>query len=161
MDALNRDATQANPWRDFTGGEWQSKVDVRNFIQLNYKPFEGDASFLAPATARTQKLWDTLSELLKEERARGVLDVAADRGSSITAHDAGYIDQASEVIVGLQTDAPLKRAIMPNGGLRMVENGLEAFGFKLDRSSGRVDPLSQEPQPGRVRHLHPGHHGRA
>ncbi|OQS31484.1 formate C-acetyltransferase [Chromobacterium haemolyticum] len=132
MDALNRDATQANPWRDFTGGEWQSKVDVRNFIQLNYKPFEGDASFLAPATARTQKLWDTLSELLKEERARGVLDVAADRGSSITAHDAGYIDQASEVIVGLQTDAPLKRAIMPNGGLRMVENGLEAFGFKLD-----------------------------
>ncbi|WP_374423512.1 formate C-acetyltransferase [Chromobacterium sp.] len=132
MDALNRDATQANPWRDFTGGEWQSKVDVRNFIQLNYKPFEGDASFLAPATARTQKLWDTLSELLKEERARGVLDVSADRGSSITAHDAGYIDQASEVIVGLQTDAPLKRAIMPNGGLRMVENGLEAFGFKLD-----------------------------
>ncbi len=132
MDALNRDATQANPWRDFTGGEWQSKVDVRNFIQLNYKPYEGDASFLAPATARTQKLWDTLSELLKEERARGVLDVSADRGSSITAHDAGYIDQASEVIVGLQTDAPLKRAIMPNGGLRMVENGLEAFGFKLD-----------------------------
>lgn len=132
MDALNRDAAQANPWRDFTGGEWQSKVDVRNFIQLNYKPYEGDASFLAPATARTQKLWDTLSELLKEERARGVLDVSADRGSSITAHDAGYIDQASEVIVGLQTDAPLKRAIMPNGGLRMVENGLEAFGFKLD-----------------------------
>ncbi|VEB41531.1 Formate acetyltransferase 1 [Chromobacterium violaceum] len=132
MDAITQNATQANPWRDFVAGDWQSKVDVRNFIQLNYQPYEGDDSFLAGATERTKKLWDTLGELLKQERAKGVLDVSADRGSSITAHDAGYIDQANEVIVGLQTDAPLKRAIMPNGGLRMVENGLEAFGFKLD-----------------------------
>ncbi|MCD4499509.1 formate C-acetyltransferase [Chromobacterium vaccinii] len=132
MDAITQNATQANPWRDFAAGDWQSKVDVRNFIQLNYQPYEGDDSFLAGATDRTKKLWDTLGELLKQERAKGVLDVSADRGSSITAHDAGYIDQANEVIVGLQTDAPLKRAIMPNGGLRMVENGLEAFGFKLD-----------------------------
>lgn len=132
MDALTREAMIANPWRDFVAGPWQETVDVRNFIQLNYTPYTGDASFLAGATARTQGIWDKLGELLKEERARGVLDVSADKPSSITAHDAGYIDQEQELIVGLQTDAPLKRAIMPNGGLRMVENGLEAFGFKID-----------------------------
>jgi formate C-acetyltransferase len=132
MEALTRNAVDADPWHGFNSGNWQSEVDVRNFIQTNYTPYEGNADFLAPATARTKALWDKLGELLKQERIKGVLDVSADRGSSITAHDAGYIDQANEVIVGLQTDAPLKRAIMPNGGLRMVENGLEAFGFKLD-----------------------------
>ncbi|BEV73083.1 MULTISPECIES: formate C-acetyltransferase [unclassified Paludibacterium] len=132
MEALTRNAIDADPWHSFVSGNWQTSVDVRNFIQLNYTPYEGNADFLAPATERTKALWDKLGELLKEERARGVLDVSADRASSITAHDAGYIDQQSELIVGLQTDAPLKRAIMPNGGLRMVENGLEAFGFHLD-----------------------------
>ncbi|NDV13508.1 formate C-acetyltransferase [Crenobacter caeni] len=122
----------ADPWRDFAVGEWQSRVDVRDFIQRNVTPYQGDDSFLADATARTRGIWDTLSVLLKEERERGVLDVSADRGSSITAHAPGYIDEQNEVIVGLQTDAPLKRAIMPNGGLRMVENGLAAFGFKID-----------------------------
>ncbi|WP_366515195.1 formate C-acetyltransferase [Paludibacterium sp.] len=129
---MTRNAIDADPWRGFASGNWQTSVDVRNFIQLNYTPFEGKADFLAPATERTKQLWDKLGELLKEERARGVLDVSADRASSIIAHDAGYIDEKNELIVGLQTDAPLKRAIMPNGGLRMVENGLEAFGFHID-----------------------------
>lgn len=132
MEAVTLDAINADPWHGFQPGSWQTAIDVRDFIQRNYTPYHGDASFLAPATERTQKLWDKLGELLKEERARGVLAVSSDRASSITAHDAGYIDQANEIIVGLQTDAPLKRAIMPNGGLRMVESGLEAFGFQLD-----------------------------
>jgi formate C-acetyltransferase len=122
----------ADPWAGFVEGPWQSVVDVRNFIQSNYTPYEGDDSFLAGPTARTKALWEKLAVLLKAERAKGVLDVSADRASSITAHGPGYIDQANELIVGLQTDAPLKRAIMPNGGLRMVENGLEAFGFSVD-----------------------------
>ncbi len=132
MEAITQNMLSADPWRGFAAGEWQSRVDVRDFIQRNVTPYQGDDSFLAGATARTRGIWDTLSILLKEERARGVLDVSADRGSSITAHAPGYIDEQNEVIVGLQTDAPLKRAIMPNGGLRMVENGLEAFGFKID-----------------------------
>ncbi|MFM8331337.1 MAG: formate C-acetyltransferase [Candidatus Methylumidiphilus sp.] len=119
-------------WRGFAAGEWQRRVAVRDFIQQNYTPYTGDGGFLAPATARTQHLWAKLSVLLQEERAKGVLDVAADIGASIVAHGPGYIDQSLEKIVGLQTDAPLKRAIVPNGGLRMVQAGLEAYGFKLD-----------------------------
>jgi len=122
----------ARAWHGFAPGPWQNAIDVRDFIQRNYTPYLGRDEFLAGPTARTQALWAKLAELLKEERARGVLAVSADVGSSITAHDAGYIDQSLEKIVGLQTDAPLKRAIMPNGGLRMVENGLAAFGFELD-----------------------------
>jgi formate C-acetyltransferase len=113
-------------------------VDVRGFIQANYVPYQGDDSFLAGPTERTEAVWAKLSELLVQERKKGVLDVSADRASTITAHDAGYIDRGNELIVGLQTDAPLKRAIMPNGGLRMVENGLEAFGFKIDPSIKEV-----------------------
>lgn len=119
-------------WRDFASGEWQNKVDVRDFIQKNYTEYTGDDSFLQGPTERTTKLWEELSVLLKEERAKGVLDVSADIGASIVAHGPGYINKDKEVIVGLQTDAPLKRAIVPNGGLRMVQNGLEAYGFKLD-----------------------------
>lgn len=117
---------------NLTPGLWTTHVDVRDFIQHNYTPYEGDDHFLVGPTARTLSLWNTLSVLLEEERKKGVLDVSADRGSSIVAHDAGYIDQEKEVVVGLQTDAPLKRAIMPNGGVRMVEGGLEAYGFQLD-----------------------------
>ncbi|SNS53427.1 formate C-acetyltransferase [Tropicimonas sediminicola] len=124
--------TTSEPWDGFSDGAWRQAVDVRGFIQENYTPYEGDYSFLAGPTERTEKLWGQLGELLKKERAAGVLDVSADRPSTITAHDAGYIDKDLEIIVGLQTDAPLKRAIMPNGGLRMVENGLEAYGFKPD-----------------------------
>lgn len=119
-------------WRDFAGGEWQTKVNVRDFIQKNYTEYTGDDSFLAGATPRTTQLWEELSVLLKEERAKGVLDVSADIGASIVAHKPGYINKGLEKIVGLQTDAPLKRAIVPNGGLRMVQTGLEAYGFKLD-----------------------------
>ena len=112
-------------------GLWTKEINVRNFIQNNYEPYFGDESFLAGPTKRTLGIWKKLTDLFVEERKKGVLDVSQ-IPSSITAHDAGYIDKKNEVIVGLQTDAPLKRAIMPNGGLKMVTNGLEAFGFKPD-----------------------------
>lgn len=119
-------------WRSFTGVEWQQRIAVREFIQSNYTPYEGCDDFLAPATPRTRQLWAELCILLKEERHKGVLDVATHIGTSITAHKPGFINEQLELIVGLQTDAPLKRAIVPNGGLRMVEAGLQAYGYKLD-----------------------------
>ena len=119
-------------WFGFTNGEWQHSISVRDFIQKNYAPYTGNERFLAPATARTKQLWTELSVLIEQERLKGVLDVASNIGTSIVAHEPGYINQALELIVGLQTDAPLKRAIVPNGGLRMVEAGLEAYGFELD-----------------------------
>src|SRR6187397_1918356 len=118
-------------WDGFRGALWQREINVRAFIQLNYTPYEGDASFLAPATARTKALWEKLTALFVEERKTGVLDVSQ-IPSSITAHAPGYIDKDNEVIVGLQTDAPLKRAIMPNGGLRLVLNALKAYGYEPD-----------------------------
>lgn len=118
-------------WRGFNPGLWQRDVNVRWFIQQNYTPYDGDGKFLAPATERTQRLWKKLEDLFVEERKKGVLDVSQ-IPSSITAHAPGYIDREHEVIVGLQTDAPLKRAIMPNGGLRMVLNSLKAYGYKPD-----------------------------
>src|SRR5215213_7628757 len=117
--------------REFKPGLWTKEINVRNFIQNNYEPYYGDESFLAGPTTRTTAIWKKLTDLFVEERKKGVLDVSQ-IPSSITAHEAGYIDEKNEVIVGLQTDAPLKRAIMPNGGLKMVTNGLEAFGFKPD-----------------------------
>jgi formate C-acetyltransferase len=114
------------PWRGFRPGLWQKEINVRDFIQQNYEPYEGDESFLATATARTQRIWDRLKQLFVEERRKGVLDISQ-IPSSITAHGPGYIDQESEIIVGLQTEAPLKRAIMPNGGLRLVVNALKAY----------------------------------
>src|SRR5688572_3466231 len=97
-------------WQGFTGTLWQKEINVRAFIQLNYTPYDGDAAFLAPATPRTTKIWETLTKLFVEERKKSVLDVSQ-IPSSITAHAPGYIDQPNEVIVGLQTEAPLKRAI--------------------------------------------------
>jgi len=138
MGILSQTIVPADAWAGFKGDKWRDAVDVRDFIQNNYKPYEADGAFLAGPTPRTLKVWETLGVLLAEERKKGVLDVSADRASTITAHDAGYIAKDIELIVGLQTDAPLKRAIMPNGGLRMVENGLEAFGFKLDPSVHEV-----------------------
>lgn len=116
------------PWRGFRGGLWQTQVNVRDFIQQNYAPYEGDGSFLAPATPRTQRIWSWLEDLFVEERKKGVLDVSQ-VPSSITAHAPGYIDRDNELIVGLQTDAPLKRAIMPNGGFRMVASALKTYGY--------------------------------
>jgi formate C-acetyltransferase len=124
-------STTASPWEGFRGALWQKEVNVRAFIQLNYTPYEGEASFLAPATARTTALWARLSAMFVEERKKGVLDISQ-VPSSITAHAPGYIDREHEIIVGLQTDAPLKRAIMPNGGLRMVLNAMEAYGYTPD-----------------------------
>ena len=123
-------ATESS-WEGFRGALWQREINVRAFIQLNYTPYDGDASFLAPATARTQKIWGTLTALFVEERKKGVLDISQ-LPSSITAHGPGYIDKDNEIIVGLQTEAPLKRAIMPNGGLRMVLNAFEAYGHTPD-----------------------------
>jgi formate C-acetyltransferase len=118
-------------WRRFKPGLWQRDVNVRWFLQQNYTPYDGDAAFLAPATERTKRIWKKLEDLFALERKKGVLDVSQ-VPSSITAHAPGYIDRESEIIVGLQTDAPLKRAIMPNGGLRMVLNSLKAYGYEPD-----------------------------
>src|SRR5574337_889012 len=104
-----------SPWQGFKGGLWQKEINVRDFIQQNYEPYEGDESFLEPATERTKKIWTKLGELFLEERKKGVLDISQ-IPSSITAHSPGYIDRENELIVGLQTEAPLKRAIMPYGG---------------------------------------------
>jgi formate C-acetyltransferase len=124
-------AAQHDAWRGFRSGIWQSRVNLRDFIQLNVAPYEGDAGFLAGATERTLKVWETLKPLLAEEVKKGVLDVSHEP-SSITAHEAGYIDKDLELIVGLQTDAPLKRAIFPRGGWRVVEDSLKAYGFEPD-----------------------------
>jgi formate C-acetyltransferase len=115
----------------FTPGLWHKEINVRDFIQQNYEPYEGDGSFLSPATERTRKLWAGLNELFVEERKKGVLDVSQ-VPSSITSHAPGYIDRENEIIVGLQTEAPLKRAIMPNGGFRMVLSALKAYGYDPD-----------------------------
>src|SRR5262249_57687928 len=109
----------SNPWRDFVGGSWQNHVDVREFIQKNYTPYEGDERFLAGATERTKKLWQRLGPLFEEERKKGVLAVSQ-VPSGILAHEPGYIDQASEIIVRLQPDAPLKRTTMPFGDCRAL-----------------------------------------
>ncbi|SME88644.1 formate C-acetyltransferase [Streptomyces sp. Amel2xC10] len=119
-------------WRGFAGTRWRELIDVRDFIQANYTPYEGDASFLAGASERTRAVWEKVSSLFPEERARGILDVDPATPSTITSHAPGWIDRDRELIVGLQTDAPLKRAIMPNGGLRMVESGLRAYGYEAD-----------------------------
>src|SRR6185437_9799518 len=131
--AQTRSAESESPWRGFRVGLWQKDINVRDFIQRNYEPYEGDESFLAPATGRTQKIWNQLNELFVEERRKGLLDVSQ-IPSSITAHAPGYIDRENEIIVGLQTEAPLKRAIMPNGGLRMVISALQAYGYEPDPS---------------------------
>lgn len=126
--------TQDEPdaWRGFRGTQWQITVDVRDFIQQNYEPYTGDDTFLTGATQRTGGLWKRLSELMVVEREKGILDVDVHTPATITSHAPGYIDKDAELVVGLQTDAPLKRAIMPNGGWRMVESGLKAYGYEPD-----------------------------
>ncbi len=124
-------AAKMSPWQGFRTGLWQKEINVRDFIQQNYEPYDGDESFLSPATKRTLKILEQLQQLFIEERKKGVLDVSQ-IPSSITAHAPGYIDKENEVIVGLQTDAPLKRAIMPNGGWRMVATALKTYGYEPD-----------------------------
>ena len=119
-------------WKDFKEGRWQKHIDVRDFIQKNYTPYEGDDSFLVGPTEKTKKLWDEVMDLYKKERENGgVLDISCDVASTITSHEAGYIDKDLEEIVGLQTDAPLKRAIMPEGGIRIVEKSCAAYDRKV------------------------------
>ncbi|MCU0970561.1 MAG: formate acetyltransferase, partial [Gammaproteobacteria bacterium] len=119
-------------WRGFSGTVWQREIDVRDFIVANVTPFAGRPDFLAPLTARTQAVWERLQPLFREEIKKGVLDVDPATPASLTAFGPGYIDRDNEVIVGLQTDKPFKRAIMPTGGFRMVEAGLKAAGFEVD-----------------------------
>lgn len=120
-------------WDGFKTGKWTESVDVLDFIKLNYTPYEGDDSFLAPATERTNALWKKVLVLMKKEiEKNGCLDADVSTPSAIDSHKAGYIDKGAEVIVGLQTDAPLKRAIMPCGGYRMVHSSCEAYGLKED-----------------------------
>ena len=121
-------------WNDFQKGDWESEINVRDFIQKNYTPYQGDSSFLTGATEKTKKLWDEVLELYKKEHASegGVLDIDTKTVSTVSSHEAGYIDKDLEDIVGLQTDSPLKRAIMPFGGIRIVEKSCEAYGRKVD-----------------------------
>ena len=119
-------------WNGFNKGDWEKEIDVRDFIQKNYTPYEGDDSFLAEATESTKKLWNEVLDLYKKETENGgVLAISNDIASTITSHEAGYIDKDYEKIVGLQTDAPLKRALMPNGGIRIVEKSCEAYNDKV------------------------------
>jgi len=124
-------------WRGFKPGSWQTRVNVRDFIQRNYTPYEGDAKFLQGPTQRTRSIWQTLQPLLAKEREKGVLDVSQ-VPSGILAHAPGYIDREREIIVGLQTDAPLKRAIMPFGGWRVVAESLRAYGYEPDEKVGEI-----------------------
>ena len=121
-------------WNGFVEGDWKTEINVRDFIQKNYTPYEGDESFLAEPTEKTKKLWDEVLELYKKEKESegGVLDIDTKTPSTVDGFAAGYIDKELEEIVGLQTDAPLKRAIMPNGGIRIVEKSCEAYGRHVD-----------------------------
>ncbi|MCK8043978.1 formate C-acetyltransferase [Shewanella sp. 1CM18E] len=123
----------AAAWEGFTAGDWKTEVNVRDFIQANYTPYEGDESFLAGATDATTELWDKVMVGIKEEnRTHAPVDFDTKRVSTITSHEAGYITKDLETIVGLQTEAPLKRAMLPNGGIRMVEGSCAAYGRELD-----------------------------
>ena len=118
---------------DFVGGKWQTEINVRDFIQKNYTPYEGDSSFLAGPTAATTKLWEECCELFKKERENGgVLDLDTKIVSSIVSHGAGYINKELETIVGVQTDAPLKRSLQPFGGIRMAETACKSYGYEVD-----------------------------
>ena len=121
-------------WNDFQKGDWESEINVRDFIQKNYTPYEGDSSFLTGTTEKTKKLWNEVLDLYKKEHNSegGVLDIDTKTVSTVSSHEAGYIDKDLEDIVGLQTDSPLKRAIMPFGGIRIVEKSCEAYGRKVD-----------------------------
>jgi formate C-acetyltransferase len=126
-------------WQGFNPGHWQNHIDVNDFIETNLTPYHGDDSFLAPATEATSFLWQKIAELTRLERANGgVLDVDVNTISTITSHGAGYIDQSKEQIVGLQTDEPLKRSIQPFGGIRMIVDACEAYGFQLPKEIERI-----------------------
>ncbi len=127
-------------WNGFAKGDWQNEINVRDFIQKNYTPYEGDASFLAEATSKTKQLWDEVLDLYKKEHDSlgSVLDIDTKTASTVSSHEAGYIHKELEDIVGLQTDKPLKRAIMPFGGIRIVEKSCEAYGRSVDPETDEI-----------------------
>ena len=127
------------PTTEFNSGKWQSEINVRDFIQKNYTPYEGDSSFLAEPTEATTKLWQECCDLLKKERDNGgVLDMDTKVVSTITSHGAGYIDKNLETIVGLQTDKPLKRSMQPFGGIRMAEGACKSYGYEVDSEVSEI-----------------------
>lgn len=126
-------------WDGFTRGKWSEEVNVRDFIQCNYTPYEGDGSFLAPATSATEKLWKEILDLsAKEKKAGGVLNADTKTVSTLLSHGAGYIDKKLEKIVGLQTDEPFKRALQPFGGIKMAEQALQMYGYELDPATKEI-----------------------
>ena len=127
-------------WNGFKDGTWQEGIDVRNFIQKNYKLYEGDSSFLEGISEKTNEVWKKAYELIVEEVKKGIIDVATDVVSGIDNYAPGYIDKDNEIIVGLQTDAPLKRIVNPFGGLRMVQSSLKEYGYKLDENIEKYFP---------------------
>jgi formate C-acetyltransferase len=138
-DVLERPEIQQpdGAWRGFESGLWQNEINVRDFIHQNVEPYYDDETFLTGPTERTRAVWGKLEAMFVEERRKGVLDISQ-IPSSITAHGPGYIDKDQEIIVGLQTDAPLKRAIMPNGGLRMVASALQSYGYEIDPAVAEI-----------------------
>ena len=129
---------EMDAWRGFKEGNWSKEVDVTDFIRRNYTEYQGDESFLEGPTEATTEMWKSLMEKFKVEREKGIYDAETKIPSQIDAYGPGYINKDLEKIVGLQTDAPLKRAIFPNGGLRMVKNSLESFGYKLDPQTEEI-----------------------
>ena len=128
-----------NAWQNFNNGIWQEKIDVRDFIQKNYTPYEGDASFLETASDDTTKLWEKVMEGVKQENlTHAPLDFDLDIVSTITSHKAGYIEKDKEKIVGLQTDKPLKRALIPNGGIKMINSSCKAYGKELNPEINKI-----------------------
>ncbi|GAA5218007.1 formate C-acetyltransferase [Corallincola platygyrae] len=133
------ESNSVNAWEGFQPGDWQTEVNVRDFIQKNYTPYEGDESFLAGATEATNKLWEQVMEGIKQENStHAPVDFDTDNPATITSHDAGYINKDLETIVGLQTDKPLKRAIICNGGIRMVEQSCKVYGRELDPTVNKI-----------------------
>ncbi len=122
-----------NGWKNFIEGSWVTNIDVNQFIELNYKEYKGDDSFLKDPTTKTKKIWNKCKTLLKEELKKGVLDIETKKVSGINNFEPGFIDKDNEVIFGLQTDVPLKRIVNPYGGMRMVSNSLSAYGYELDK----------------------------
>ncbi|MTI68946.1 MAG: formate C-acetyltransferase [Firmicutes bacterium] len=127
-----------NEWKDFNKGKWCKEIDVRDFIQKNYTPYKGDEKFLKEATEKTKKVWNKCESLLKEELKKGVLDIDTKNVSGIDNFKPGYIDKENEVIVGLQTDKPLKRMVNPFGGKRMVKQALDAYGYEMEQEMDKV-----------------------
>lgn len=144
MTELNQKMAAA--WESFAQGEWQTSINVRDFIQKNYTPYEGDEAFLAGATEATTALWDKVMEGIKQEnRTHAPVDFDTDLPSTITSHDAGYINKSLEKIVGLQTEAPLKRALIPFGGIKMVEGSCKVYGRELDPTVKKSSPNTVKP----------------